>query len=149
MLARDIMTRDVITVSPEMTVPEVAQVLLDHSISGVPVVSPDGNLLGIVTEGHLIARTARVKTPPILSLLGGLIYLENPARFEEELRKVTAVKVKDLMTQEVISVNEDTPISDISTLMIEKNINRVPVLRHRKLVGIITRADIVRSLLER
>lgn len=149
MLARDIMTRQVVTVSPNMTVPEVAKVLLDHRISGVPVVSKDNEVIGIVTEGDLITREISLKTPPVLSLLGGFIYLENPNRFEEELRKVTAVQVEDLMTREVISVQEDTPVGEIATLMVKKKINRVPVLRHKKLVGIITRADIVRSLLER
>ncbi|MGI6649162.1 MAG: CBS domain-containing protein [Bacillota bacterium] len=149
MLARDIMTRQVVTVSPNMTVPEVAKVLLDHRISGVPVVSKDNEVIGIVTEGDLITKEISLKTPPVLSLLGGFIYLENPNRFEEELRKVTAVQVEDLMTREVISVQEDTPVGEIATLMVKKKINRVPVLRHKKLVGIITRADIVRSLLER
>jgi CBS domain-containing protein len=149
LLARDIMTRQVVTVSPNMTVPEVAKVLLDHRISGVPVVSKDNEVIGIVTEGDLITKEISLKTPPVLSLLGGFIYLENPNRFEEELRKVTAVQVEDLMTREVISVQEDTPVGEIATLMVKKKINRVPVLRHKKLVGIITRADIVRSLLER
>ncbi|NLC07030.1 MAG: CBS domain-containing protein [Syntrophomonadaceae bacterium] len=149
MLARDIMTRQVVTVSPNMTVPEVAKVLLENRISGVPVVSEDNEVIGIVTEGDLITKEISLKTPPVLSLLGGFIYLENPNRFEEELRKVTAVQVEDLMTREVISVQEDTPVSEIATLMVKKKINRVPVLRHKKLVGIITRADIVRSLLER
>jgi CBS domain-containing protein len=149
LLAKDIMTRQVITVVPEMLVPEVAKLLIEHRISGVPVVTDDHELVGIVTEGDLISKELKVKSTPVLSILGGFIYLESPNRFEEELRKVTAVRVKDLMTKKVIFVNEDTSVSEVASLMVEKRINRVPVVRNKKLVGIITRADIVRSLLER
>lgn len=147
MLARDIMTHQVVTVTPDMLVPEVAKLLLEHKISGVPVVNAEHELIGIVSEGDLISKKANLKTPPVLSLLGGFIYLESPNRFETELRKVTAVKVKDLMTKKVIAVSEDTPVSEVASIMVEKKINRVPVLRRKKLVGIITRADIVRSLM--
>ena len=149
MLAKDIMTHQVITVSPDQLVPEVAKLLIENRISGVPVVSADNELMGIVSEGDLLSKELSVKSPPILSILGGFIYLESPSRFEAELRKVTAVKVADLMTKKVVSVTEDTPVSEVASIMVEKKINRVPVLRHKKLVGIITRADIVRSLLER
>lgn len=147
MLAKDIMTHQVVTVTPDMLVPEVARLLIENRVSGLPVVNADHELIGIVSEGDLISKEASLKTPPILSLLGGFIYLESPNRFETELRKVTAVKVKDLMTRKVIAVSEDTPVSEVASIMVEKRINRVPVLRHKKLVGIITRADIVQSFL--
>mgnify|MGYP005849473369 CR=1 FL=1 len=149
MLAKDIMTRQVITVSPEMPITEAAEILLQNRISGVPVVSADNELIGILTEGDLIVREKDLKGPVTLSILGALIYLENPKRFEEELRRITGVRVRDVMSKPVLTVTEDTPVADIASLMIEKGINRVPVMRHQHLVGIVTRADIVRSLLER
>lgn len=149
MLAKDIMTKDVLTVSPDMLVTEAAQILLENRISGLPVVNADNELIGVVTEGDIIYKNKDVKAPATLSILGALIYLEAPKRFEDELRKVAAVKVRDVMTKSVITVQENTPVSEIATLMIEKGINRVPVMRHHRLVGIVTRSDIVRSLLTR
>jgi len=149
MLARDIMTKNVITVFPETLVTDVARLLLEKKISGVPVINTENELIGIVTEGDLIAKEKSVKGPLTLSVMGALIYLEDPHRMEVELKKIAGIRVRDMMTKSVITVTEDTTVGEIATLMIEKGINRVPVLRHRKLVGIVTRANIVRSLLER
>lgn len=147
MLAKDIMTKEVITVSPDMPVPEVAEILISNRISGVPVVNTEGELMGVVSEGDLLYKEKDVKGPLTLSIMGALIYLERPQRFEEELRKIAGSRVRDVMTKEVITVHEDAPIHEIANLMIDKGINRVPVMRHQHLVGIITRADIVRSFL--
>ncbi|NPV90983.1 MAG: CBS domain-containing protein [Firmicutes bacterium] len=147
MLAKDIMTREVITVSPDTPVTEVAEVLLENRISGLPVVNAEGELMGVVSEADLLYKEKDVKGPRTLSILGAIIYLERPQRLENELKKIAGAKVRDVMTKEVVTVHEDTPIHEIANVMIDRGINRVPVMRHKNLVGIITRADIVRSLL--
>ncbi|HEX3031133.1 MAG TPA: CBS domain-containing protein [Bacillota bacterium] len=148
MLARDIMTTNVVTVSPETTVEEVAKLITERGISGVPVVEENGNLVGIVSEGDIITRLKNLHIPTYFQLLGGVIYFEGTKKLENDLKKMTAYQVKDLMTKEVFSVGLEAPVEEIATLMAVKKINRVPVVEGEKLVGIISRADIVRTLIK-
>lgn len=147
MIASDIMQENVITVTEDMTIEEVARLLVEKDISGVPVVDKENNLKGIISEGDLIYKDKQIHIPAVVNILDSAIYVESLKRFKEELRKITAYQVKDMMTREVISVAEDTPIDEIATIMIEKRINRVPVLEHGKLVGIITRQNILKSMI--
>jgi CBS domain-containing protein len=148
MIAKDIMTRDVITVTPEEKVETVARILVENKISGVPVVDDNYHVVGIVTEKDLLVKAGELKVPFYLTLFDSIIYLENPAKFNERLKKYTAVKVKEIMTERVVVVDEDTEINEIIDLINKKNINRVPIVRHHKLVGIITRNDILKSLVK-
>lgn len=146
MKARDIMTSSVITVSPESTIQEIARLLHVNRISGVPVVNSENEVIGIVTEGDLIIKIARPHLPPHIELLGGIIYLKRPQEMDDELKKITAVLAKDIMTEKVITVEENCDIEDVASLMVNRKINRLPVVKDRKLVGIITRADVIDTL---
>lgn len=149
MQAKDIMTTDVVTVAPEATVEEVAKVITDRGVSGAPVVDSHGKLVGIVTEGDIIARCKKLHIPTHFQLLGGVIYLESTKKLEKDLQKMVAVQVKDLMTTEVFTVGPEASVEDIATIMTEERVNRIPVVEHGKLVGIISRADIVRTLIRK
>lgn len=145
-LAGDIMSRDVISVGPGDEIEKVIRILLENRISGLPVVDEDGKVIGIISEGDLIAREKNLKGPAFTGILGGIIYLESPKRFEEELKKTIALKVSELMSKKVHAVDEKTSLNDIATMMIEKGINRVPVLdNNNKIIGIITRHDILKA----
>lgn len=148
MKAKDIMTTEVITVSPEQKVEEVARILADNNISGVPVVDGEGRLVGVVTENDLMVRARNLRIPFYVTLFDSIIFLENPRRFNEHLKKFTASRVEEIMTRQVLTVDEETPISEIAAVMTDKSINRVPVLRDGKLVGIVTRNDIVGALVK-
>ena len=117
MIASDIMTRKVYTIHPEATAQEAAQLLDRHRISGLPVVSADDRLIGIVTEADIISKVHR----------DGLL-------------------VSDIMSCELTIVEEETPISEIALLLTERKIKRVPVVVSDKLVGIVSRADIVHAV---
>jgi CBS domain-containing protein len=149
MLAKDVMTRDVITVRPEDKVDKAVQILVDNRISGVPVVDENRHVVGIITEKDLMIKASELKVPFYVTLFDSIIFLDNPLRFNNEIKKYTAVLVKDAMTSKVIAVEEDTPISEIVAVMQKRRINRVPVLRHDKLIGIITRNDIMKSMVNR
>ncbi len=138
--AKDIMTSNVVTLKKEMGVEEAAEILLEKGVGGAPVVDDAGNVIGMVTESDLIMEDVK------LHLLSGIIYLESIKAFEEKLKKAVAVKVEDVMSKKVISVTEDTSIEDIATLMIEKGISRLPVMREGKLVGLVSKRDIVRTI---
>lgn len=148
MLASEIMTTDVISVNPNTTVEELAKILIENKISGVPVVNEYNGVMGVVSEADLIVRDSKLHIPSYLNILGSIIYLENPKILEDEVRKAAAVKVKDLMSEEAIAVEEETSVEDIATIMVENKINRVPVVKNGKLIGIISRGDIVRSLVK-
>lgn len=146
MLAKDIMTVDVITVTPDDTVEDVIRLLVDNKVSGIPVVNAGSEVVGIVTEGDLMVRSQKLRVPSYIQILGGVIYLDDPAEFKEELKKSVAVKVEDIMTTDPIIVEEDTPVDEIATIMADSGVNRLPVVKNEKLVGIVSRADIIRSL---
>ena len=143
--AEDIMTREVITVSPDDDVQTAANLLLEHHISGLPVIDGNGKVVGVITEADLIIRDKEFKGPSYINFLDGIIYLENPQRFQQQLKKMTEQKVKGLMTTRVFTVEPDTPVEKIVTIITDKKVNRVPVVSpDGKLLGIVTRHDILK-----
>ena len=117
MIARDIMTRKVYTIRSDASAQEAAQLLDQHRISGLPVVDESNDIIGIVTEADIISKVDK-----------------------------EGLRVSDIMSTEVISVNEETPASEIALLLTERKIKRVPVVQDGKLVGIVSRADIVHAV---
>lgn len=147
MYVKDIMTTQVITVTTEDTVEKCANLLMEHKFSGLPVLDLEENLVGIVTEGDLIRRASRIKAPPALALLGGLIYLGNPKKFIDEIKRAMSQKAGELMSKKVITVRPDDTIEHAATLMMDKKIKRLPVVNEEgKLVGIVSRRDIMAYL---
>jgi len=140
------MTKNVIVVAPETPVAEIAKLLAEHNISGVPVVDEQGKLQGIVSEADLVVRAARPRFPRYIPFLEGIIFLENPAHYEQEVRKMLAVAAADIMTEKVITAPPTASIEELATLMTERNINRVLITEDERVVGIVTRGDIVRNL---
>jgi CBS domain-containing protein len=146
LVARDIMTADPVTVGPELSVTDAAHIMTERHVGALPVVDK-GRMVGLVTEGDLIMQDARVHFPTYLSLLGGYVFAPGASdRFESALRKAVAATVADVMTREPVTVTGDALISDVATLMVERDIARVPVMDGEALVGIISKSDIVRSL---
>ncbi|KAB3533439.1 CBS domain-containing protein [Alkaliphilus serpentinus] len=145
MLAKDIMTKEVIAVKKDDTVENVIKLLMDHNISGLPVIDEDQKVVGIVTEGDLIYRSKKLQIPSYFTILDSYIFLENPKTINEQLRKMVGYKVEDIMTVDVISVDEDEEVEEIATLMTNKKVNRVPVVKDGRLVGIVSRRDIIRA----
>jgi CBS domain-containing protein len=145
--AKDIMVKDVISVGIDTSIEELSQILLKNRISGVPVIDEEGKLLGVVSEADIIVKDSDLHFPRIFKLLGGIIYLESLNKFKKNLVKHLATKVEDIMTKKVKTADPDMPVNKIADMMLEGNINRIPVIdEKRKVIGIITRADIVRSI---
>lgn len=144
--ARDIMTRDVISVKPGTTVEELARILMEHHISGAPVVDDAGSLVGIVTEHDLINQEKRLHIPTVVRILDAFIYLESSKRFEEDLKKMVATKVGDICTSDVTTVDEDATLTEIATIMSEKDIHLLPVMKEGRIVGVIGKEDILRAV---
>ena len=147
MKAKDIMVKDVITVSPEATIREIATVLIENKISGVPVVAANGNLVGIVTEGDLLYKENNPRIPDFINILGAIIYYRNVERYNADFKKLMAGTASEIMTAKTIVVSEDTEIDKIVGLMLEHDIKRIPVVNGDQVIGIISRADIIKTLL--
>lgn len=143
MRALDVMTSDVIAVKPDATVMQVAEIFVAHRISAVPVVDRNGMLVGIVSEGDLLRR-AEIGTDRRRSWW--LQFISSNRSLAAEYVKCHSHKVADVMTTEVITVDEATPIADIADLLETRHIKRVPVVRDGRPVGIVSRADLIRAL---
>lgn len=145
MRAMDIMTTEVLTVAPTTSVQEVAKLLSERGISGVPVVDSDNQVVGILSEGDLLHRaetgTERARERPRSWWLESLA-----SDLARDYVKAHARTAQDVMTRDVVSVYETTPLADVATLLETKRIKRVPVLRAGKLVGIVSRANLVRAV---
>ncbi len=142
----DIMTTELITVTKETSVRELATIFTTHRVGSVPVVDNNGNLLGIVTETDLIGQDKSLHIPTVISLFDWVIYLESDKKFEKELKKVTGQCVGDIYTEEIITVTPDEPVSRAADIMTEQRVNAVPVIQEKKLVGIISRIDLIRTM---
>lgn len=150
MYIKDIMKKDVITVMEDDTVEKCADLIGKYNISGIPVLDDKGKVKGIVTEGDLIRRAANIKPPEFYGLLGWKIYLESPKKFMDRLKKSMAYIVKDIMTEDVITISPDKEIEDAATILVQKNIKRVPVVdKEGKLIGIVARRDIMNYLFDK
>ena len=142
--ARDVMTKDVVTIPETASLREAAHILVEHRISGAPVVDESGNVVGMLSEADILDEKKREAALPRVALFGVSIVPEDSLRraYEEGM----SLQVKDVMTKRVISVEEDTPLKEIARLMVRHKVNRFPVVKERKLVGIVARDDILRAL---
>ena len=144
--ASDIMTTEVITVKADTSLKELARILYENHINGVPVVDDDGLLIGIICESDLIRKDKKLHIPTVVTIFDAVLYLESPKKMEKEIQRVNATTVEDLYTKEVLTVDEKTPIDEIATLMTQKKIYTIPVMDGDRLVGIIGKADLIRTL---
>lgn len=144
----EIMTKDVVTVKKSTTLRELAEIFSSRRIGSVPVVADDGNLIGIVTETDLVAQDRELHIPTVVSLFDWVIYLESEKKFEEDLKKITGQTVADILTEKVETVSPATTVAEVAGLMSSKTIHAVPVLEGGKLVGIVSRIDLIRSMIK-
>jgi CBS-domain-containing membrane protein len=142
MIAADVMTTKVIAVRDDATVREVAELLVTAGISAVPVIDSEGRLAGIVSEADLI-RNAQIETEARRAGLLGI--LTAPAPFLAEFINAHAVKVTDVMTRDVVIATEETPLREIAARLETSGIKRVPIVRDGELVGIVSRANLLRA----
>lgn len=146
--AKDIMTKEIITVTSDLPVGKLAALFLDNGISGAPVMD-HGRLIAVVTESDLIDQTKNVHIPTVVSILDSFMVLESAKTMDDEIKKMTGRTVGDICTKGLTSVSEETPLSEVATIMAEKGLHTLPVLDGDELVGVIGKTDIIRTLIER
>ncbi|MBE9580731.1 MAG: CBS domain-containing protein [Proteobacteria bacterium] len=143
---KEIMTRDVITVSPETDIAHAARLLLEKSVNGVPVVDATGTLVGILCQSDLVAQQKKFPIPTMFTLLDGFIPLTSMKHLEKEVRKITATTVADAMSPNPVTVRPDASIEEVGTIMVDRNFHTVPVVDKGDLVGIVGKEDVLRTL---
>ena len=144
--AKDIMTREVITVQQDTPIKDLAEILWKNRISGVPVLDDNNQVISVVTESDLIDQNKKVHIPTMISLLDSVIFLESSKKTEKEIRKMSGNTVGDICASELVTVTEETGLDEIATLMSEKSVHTLPVIQDGKLVGVIGKSDIIRSI---
>jgi CBS-domain-containing membrane protein len=145
--AKDIMTRDVITVTPDTDITQATKILLEHRINGLPVVDKNQRLVGIVCQSDMIAQQQRIPLPSLFTLLDGYITLTSAKQFEKEVQKIAATLVSQAMTADPVTVKPDSSLEEIAQLMVRKKLHTLPVVDKGKLVGIVGKEDMLRTLM--
>ncbi len=148
MQVREIMSSPAITVTPTTQIREVARIMHENQISGVPVVDETGALQGLITELDLIARNAPVHEPRYIAVLSAMIplSLEEYRQYKEQLRQALAIDAGDLMTADVATVTPDTPVEEALEMMLDAEVITLPVLDQEHVVGVVSRTDMVRLI---
>lgn len=145
MLVRDIMTKDVITVKADTSVNDVAKLMGQRDITGVPVIDDQQQVVGIITELDLIVRNTRLEMPRFIEVLDwGKIPLERPSHLRERLKHMLGTEARDVMTAKVTTIGPNASIEELAELMVRARVNPVPVVDDAgRLIGIVSRADLI------
>jgi CBS domain-containing protein len=143
----DVMSPDPIVVGPQTPIKEAIKILAEQRISGLPVVDESGKLVGVISETDLLWQETGVEPPVYIMFLDSVIYLENPARHDQELHKALGQTVGEVMSTDAVTVKPDQPLRKAAKLMQEKSIRRLAVTDDTgKVIGILTPGDIVRAM---
>jgi CBS domain-containing protein len=142
------MEPDPVTVTPQDDVEMLLHLLHEHELPGVPVVNEAGRCVGIVTESDLVIseEDADLHLPHYIALFGGVVFLEPLRRFENRLRKAFASTVDDMMTADPVTIASDATVEEAARVIAERKHNRLPVVEHGRLVGVVTRVDVLDAL---
>jgi CBS domain-containing protein len=146
--ARDIMTKEVITVLPDTEIAQATSILLKNHINGVPVVNREGKLVGMLCQSDLITQQKRFPLPSIFTFLDGIFSFTSTKALEKEIQKIAATTVADAMTADPVFVDPDTAVEDVASLMVEKHFYTIPVVDNGRLVGVLGKEDVLKTLVD-
>jgi len=144
--AGDIMTKEIHTVHQDTEITALAKKFVKYNVNAMPVVDDDETLVGMVTQTDLVEQDKPLHIPTVISLFDWVIYLESPKKFSEAVRKVTARRVGEICGRDVVTCSPDDPVSMIASLMVDNKVHLVPVLSDGRMVGVVSRLDIIRSM---
>ncbi len=145
--ARDIMTPNPVSVPVGTKVTEAARIMLDKHFNGLPVVEADGTLLGVICQSDLVVQNKKLRLPSFFVVLDGIIPLRSTKNFEEEIRQMTATNVEDAMTSNPRTVPPEATLEEIAALMADEKHYTLPVVEDGKLIGVVGKEDVLRTLL--
>ena len=144
--AKDIMTKNPITVFPGTEITHAAKLLIDKKVNGMPVVDKNGKLVGIICQSDLIAQQKSLPIPSVFTLLDSFIPLASTKHFEKAVQKISATTVEDVMTHDPVAVEAETGIEELASLIVDKKFHTLPVVEKGHLIGVVGKEDILRTL---
>jgi CBS domain-containing protein len=144
--AKDIMSTEVKSVPADLEIKELSKLFVQYKYNALPVIDEDGGLVGMVTQTDLVEQDMPMHIPTVVSLFDWVIYLESPNKFSEEVRKVTARKAEEICSREVITCAPEDAVEKVAAMMVENKVHLVPVLDNGRMVGVVGRLDIIRSM---
>lgn len=145
---RDIMTRNPVTVSIDCNIIEATKLMLEHKFNGLPVVDENNVVLGVICQSDLVIQQKNVALPSLFTMLDGLFHLDFTKEKEAELKKALASTVRDAMTEHPTVISPETSIDKAASLMVDSQYYTLPVVENGKLVGVVAKEDILRTLIE-
>ena len=143
---RDVMTSEVVFVSPDAPVSRIARLMQEKAISGIPVVDEERHVVGMVTDLDLIVRNTRLEPPAFFQILDGRIPLETPGHYQKRIQHMLGTHARDVMTEGIVSIGPEQEIEALAALMVKRGANPVPVVEAGVLVGVVSRADVIRLM---
>ena len=146
MHVRSLMTRDVLTVHTDTPVSDVARLMYEHGVSGVPVLDAQERMVGVITETDLIVRNGRLEMPLFLQILDAFVPLERPSHLRSRLQHMLGTHAEDVMSRDPHTIAPDAEVEDLVDLMVKRGANPVPVVEGSRIVGIVSRSDLVRMM---
>jgi len=144
--ARDIMTTEVVSVTTETSLKEVAGKFVETRYSNLPVLDEKGKLVGVISETDLVEQQKPLHIPTVVALLDGVFYLESEKRFKEEVDRVTATKVGELCNKKVITCSPDDTVRDLAGLMSKHKVHLLPVVENNAMIGVVARLDLIKVM---
>lgn len=149
MRAKDIMKKSVVFVEENDTIEEVLKVLMKNNVSGLPVVNQNGEVVGVVTEQDLITKEKGLNIPSYIEFVASILFIDGDLKYNTNHEKIITLTAKEIMSTPAFTVLSDAPIEEIASVMVNRRINRVPVIdKDRRLVGIIGRSDLLPMLIK-
>jgi CBS domain-containing protein len=145
--AKDIMTKDPITLYPDDEITVAAQTMLEKGINGLPVLDEGGSVVGILCQSDLVAQQKKLNLPSVFTLLDGIIPFSSTRDLEREMEKMTAMTVAQAMTESPVTVSPETSLDEVASIIVEKRFHTLPVVEGTHLVGVIGKEDILRTLI--
>ena len=142
----EIMTKDVVTVTPQTSLRELAQILSDKNINGAPVVDDQGAVLGVVCESDLVNQNKPLHIPTFFVILDSMIPMENPWKLQKEIKRLAATTVEDIYSKPAATIKSTADVSEAAKLMQEKRYYTIPVVDEGTLVGIVGKGDLIRAI---
>ena len=146
--ARDIMTTEVVSVSPTASLKELAQTFVSTRYSNLPVIDEAGKLVGVISETDLVEQQKPLHIPTAITLFDWVFTFGNEKRFREEVDRVTANTVGELCRREPVTCAPDTPVNELAGLMSQHKVHMLPVVEQERLIGVVARLDLIRTMEE-
>ncbi|MBT5027739.1 MAG: CBS domain-containing protein [Nitrospinaceae bacterium] len=144
--ARDIMTKNVVTVRKDQPISDLSQLFIKNHFNGVPVLDDTGKVAGVVTQGDLIEQNKNLHIPTVIALFDAVLFIDSEKKFENDVKKLTGSIIEDIYQVDAITISMDAELNEITTIMANNDVHTLPVLDGDKLVGIIGKKDVIRAL---